>query len=76
MNTKFDFNTLPGQDRIVYVRPVAAEDLPEEVQSQLDGLEMLYAVHNANGERLALVKDRKLAFILARQNDLVPVTVH
>ena len=29
MNTKFDFK-LPGEDRIVYVRPVAADDLPEE----------------------------------------------
>jgi len=33
-------------------------------------------VHSEAGERLALVRDRKLAFILARQNDLTPVTVH
>jgi len=33
-------------------------------------------VHDAAGERLALVADRKLAFLLARQNDLAPVTVH
>jgi hypothetical protein len=75
MNTRFDFR-LPGEDRIVYVRPVAAQDLPEEMQSQLGGLETLYAVHNSDGERLALVKARTLAFILARQNDLAPVTVH
>lgn len=36
----------------------------------------VYAVHSEEGERLALVRDRKLAFILARQNDLTPVTVH
>ncbi|MCR8546784.1 DUF1150 domain-containing protein [Salipiger sp. P9] len=75
MNTKFEFK-LPGEDRIVYVRPVAADDLPEDVQGQLGGLKTLYAVHSADGERLALVKDRQLAFVLARQNDLAPVTVH
>lgn len=75
MNTKFDFKQR-GDDRIVYVRSVAARDLPEDVQSQLGGLETLYAVHNAEGERLALVKDRNLAFIIARQNDFAPVAVH
>jgi len=75
MNTKYD--DLPGgEDNIVYVRPVAVADLPKDVQEQAMGAETLYAVHDASGERLALVKDRKLAFILARQNDLTPVTVH
>jgi hypothetical protein len=40
------------------------------------GAETLYAVHNAEGGRLALVADRTMAFILARQNDLAPVSVH
>ena len=51
-------------------------ELPDEVKSQVDGLDTLYAVHRADGERLALVKDRGMAFVLARQNDLAPVTVH
>ena len=38
--------------------------------------EILYAVHKSDGERLALVKDRQMAFMLARQNHLSPVTVH
>lgn len=75
MNTKYDFDTL-DQGRTVYVRPVNAEDLPEDVRSQVGPLSTLYAVHDAAGQRLALVKDRKLAFVLARQNDLAPVTVH
>ena len=75
MDTKFDFGQ-EGGDRIVYVRPVDVSELPEEVQAQAGGLSTLYAVHDANGERLALVKDRELAFILARQNDLAPVNVH
>ena len=29
-----------------------------------------------DGERLALVRDRQLAFFLARQNELTPVSVH
>ncbi|MGC9420368.1 MAG: DUF1150 family protein, partial [Rhodovulum sp.] len=67
MDTKYEF--LPeGGERIVYVRPVKVADLPEEVQREAEGLDELYAVHDASGERLALVRDRKLAFVLARQN--------
>jgi hypothetical protein len=36
----------------------------------------VFALHNAAGEQLALVADRKMAFHLARQNDMEPVTVH
>lgn len=75
MNEKYE--DLPGgEDRIVYVRPVNVVDLPEEVQEAAEGAEMIYAVHNSDGERLALVRDRRMAFILARQNDLAPVNVH
>ncbi|MFN6951688.1 MAG: DUF1150 family protein [Albidovulum sp.] len=75
MNTKFDFGPETGE-RIVYVREVSVADLPEEIRAQAMGLDTLYAVHDAAGERLALVKDRRLAFILARQNDLAPVSAH
>ena len=51
-------------------------DLPEEVRAQTGGATNLYAVHAANGDRLALVTGRKLAFALARQNDMLPVNVH
>jgi hypothetical protein len=71
------YKALPeSEDRIVYVRGVAVEDLPDDIRSQLGGLQKLYAVHNAEGERLALVRDREMAFVLARQNDFAPVTVH
>ncbi len=75
MNTQHEIET-GTEDRIVYVRPVAVADLPDEVQAQVGDHETLYAVHRADGERLALVKDRQLAFVLARQNDLAPVAVH
>ncbi len=74
MNTPFDFN----QDgrRIVYVKEVDVADLPEEVRAEAGGREHLYAVHDSEGQQLALVADRRMAFVLARQNDLDPVTVH
>lgn len=75
MDVKFDFGP-EADERIVYVRPVPVSSLPEEVQAQLPGLETLYAVHSEDGERLALVRDRKLAFAIARQNDLAPVNAH
>ena len=63
-------------DRTVYVREVMVSDLPEEMQEEADGAETLFAVHATDGERLALVKERGLAFVLARQNNYSPVTVH
>lgn len=75
MDMKYNFSP-DTESRIVYVRSVAVTDLPQEVQEQAAGIDMLYAVHNAEGGRLALVADRNMAFILARQNDLAPVSVH
>ncbi len=75
MNTKYQFAP-DADEKIVYVRPVATSDLPDEVQSQIGSVKTVYSVHNTAGEQLALVKDRKLAFVLARQNDLAPVNVH
>ena len=75
MDAKYDFGMVED-NRIVYVRPVDVNDLPDEVKEQVGSAKTLYAVHDANGQQLALVNDRRLAFVLARQNDLSPVTVH
>jgi hypothetical protein len=75
MDTRYDFETDETQ-AIVYVKSVPVADLPDDVRAQAEGLDILYAVHSVDGERLALVRDRKLAFVLARQNNMVPVTVH
>lgn len=75
MNMKHEFpNVVDGN--VVYVRRVAMDSLPDEVRQQAPGLESLYAVHGIDGERLALVRDRQMAFFLARQNELTPVSVH
>lgn len=63
-------------DRTVYVKSILVTDLPREVRDQAEGLELLYAVHDAQGQQLALVGDRKLAFMLAREHDYAPVMVH
>ena len=74
MKPKVKFSESGGNT--VYVRPVAADDLPEELRHQALGAETLYAVHRSNGAPVALVANRRMAFELARENDLVPVNVH
>ena len=74
MNTKFDFTAL--EQNIVYVKPILVAELPDEVRKQVGDMSEVYAVHNAAGEQLALVANRKMAFHLARENNLEPVTVH
>lgn len=74
METKFNFADVGA--RVVYVKSVDVADLPQDVQEAAEGREQLFAVHNANGEQLALVAERDMAFMLARQNDMQPVTVH
>lgn len=74
MNTKANLKKL-GKD-LVYVKSVDVADLPDDVRAQAGELDRLFAVHNADGEQLALVANQKLAFALARQNDMSPVAVH
>jgi hypothetical protein len=71
------YRGLPGGDgAIVYIRPVEVDSLPEELREQAGGRDVVYSVHRADGAHLALVSDRSLAFDLARQHDLAPVSVH
>jgi len=74
MDAKFNFAGLG--DRVVYVKSVDVAELPDEVQEAAEGRETLFAVHDSDGQQLALVADRDMAFILARKNDMQPVTVH
>jgi hypothetical protein len=76
MDNKFDIDALTNE-RMVYIREVDVSDLPADLQDEVKGVDQLYAVHAASdGERLAIVKERGLAFALARENDYAPVTVH
>lgn len=76
MNTPQKFAADDPMEHIVYVRSVRVKDLPDEVRAEAGDLTDLFAVHASNGDRLALVADRKLAFALARENDLTPLPVH
>jgi len=70
--TKTPF-TEPNGQPIVYVREATPDELPDELR----GTEArLYSLHDAEGNRLALTPDRRVAFALAKRNDMVPVSVH
>lgn len=71
------FDALPESERqIVYVREMLVADLPDALRAEVGDVETVFSVHRPDGERVALVRDRALAFTLARQNDLAPVNVH
>ena len=75
MNTVYDFGT-QGAGNIVYIKSVDVAELPKELREQAGDTKQLYAVCTEAGEQLAFVKDRNMAFMLARQNDYAPVAVH
>ncbi|HWL56136.1 MAG TPA: DUF1150 family protein [Paracoccus sp. (in: a-proteobacteria)] len=75
MNEKFSFGP-EASGNLVYIRRVEIDTLPEDVRRQVPDADALYAVHGVDGARLALVADRSMAFMLARQNELTPVSVH
>jgi len=62
--------------RLVYVKTVDVADLPDQLREEAGELEQLYAVHDEKGQQLALVADRNMAFVLAREHDYSPVAVH
>ena len=71
-----------GAPDIVYVKPVRARDvIGAALIDRMEGVkfdpeELLYAVHRANGERLAVLADRESAMTAALANELAPVSVH
>jgi hypothetical protein len=73
MNTPY-----PGlpTGKIAYIRQVDPKGLPDEIRDQIPGDATLWGVHTPEGEVLALARDRAVAFALARQNDLAPVSAH
>lgn len=75
MDQKFDFKG-DAENRIVYVRSVDVGDLPSEMQDQVGDASEVYAIYAVDGQCLAFVKNRALAFAVARTNDFAPVSVH
>lgn len=71
-----------GSPELVYVREVIAGDvLTDALREEAPHLNIgpgqtLYAVHRADGERLAIMLDRETAFAAAFAHELEPVSVH
>lgn len=69
-----------GARELVYIRAVSAKDIladtPMPEGMELDPNAILYAVHAADGSRLAVLDNRSAAFAAARGNELKPVSVH
>jgi hypothetical protein len=55
---------LLGMEDVAYVKPVV-----------VDGADVV-AVHAADGTRIAVLANRELAFVVVRQHDMEPVSVH
>lgn len=66
----------PEAKPIAYVKAVATSELPEQIRAHMGNKTRVYAVHSEQGEPLAIVKDYKMAHIVARQNDYQSVAVH
>ena len=66
-----------SEDRIVYIKSVDVAELRDvpELEAAPDGT-TVYAVHLADGRRVAIVGDRAAAFHGARQYNMTPVSVH
>lgn len=77
--SKEDFAGFGGPD-LVYVRKVRASELMSEAfdmqELPITPGQTLYAVHSADGSRLAIMADRASAFAAAMAHELAPVSVH
>jgi hypothetical protein len=71
-----------GGPSLVYVRPVkAAEIIADTPLDQIQGIDLdpdqtLYAVHRADGARLAVLDNKDAAMAAAVAHELAPVSVH
>lgn len=57
-----DFLAL-GMNDVAYIKPVVVDQQP------------LFSVHAANGQQIAVMADREVAFATVRHNDLEPLYV-
>jgi len=71
-----------GAPNLVYVKPVPAKEIlgstqVDEIEGiQLDPDQTFYALHGADGQRLAVMLDRESAVAAAVAHELAPVSVH
>jgi hypothetical protein len=71
-----------GAPDLVYVKPVTAREVlgatevPEVEGIEFDPEQVLYALHRADGQRLAVLADHDSAVAAAIAHELAPVSVH
>jgi hypothetical protein len=71
-----------GAPDLVYVRPIKASEIMGSAPLkavkgfELDPEQTLFAVHRADGARLAVLVDRDSAVAAALAHELAPVSVH
>jgi hypothetical protein len=71
-----------GAPNLVYVKPVPAKEILGSTQvDEIEGIELdpdqtFYALHGADGQRLAVMLDRESAVAAAVAHELAPVSVH
>jgi hypothetical protein len=76
-----DFAAL-GAPSLVYVRPIKASEIMADTPVEtIRGFDLkpeqtLYAVHRADGARLAVLGDKDSAIAAALAHELAPVSVH
>ena len=75
MLVKFNFYH-DNMEGVVYVRTLNVSEFSEDVREQVSADGLVYAIHSEDGERLAIAKNRDIAFALARTNEFEPVSVH
>jgi hypothetical protein len=76
--TEAEFAAL-GAPALVYVRALTADDLIAEIpeaRSQIDTSGLYYALHSADGKRLAVFASRDEAVAVAFANDAQTVSLH
>jgi len=72
--------TLVDAARLAYIKPMGAAEahalglIPRDIKLPKDTV--LYAIHAADGTRLAVMDNRDAAYGAALENELVPVSVH
>jgi len=71
-----------GTPYLVYVRPITGAEVIKTapvgtiMNFDFNPEDTLYAVHRADGERLAVLTDKESAFAAAFAHELAPVSVH
>ena len=71
-----------GAPDLVYVKPISAKEVMgatpiDEIEGiELEPNQIFYALHRADGQRLAVLVDRESAMAAAIAHELAPVSVH